>query len=433
MDTKDPKKVNFKKYLIPIVIALVGLLLWQILVLNLLEHGVIRSNLALIMLYGFVIVLAVALVFALKSFYSKIKLLMSGKSKEEADSVQNEKMAQMLERNDVVGNLARTMDSTINSFSDMLMGIRNAIGELGEVSEDFTNLFENISGLLSETNEAADVISGNTYTQGQNVLDMQEKVAEISMSIDSISQQMVTLTESAKSMLEYDRSALENMQQVIVLSKQGGETIGHVKEQADRTNESVLEIRTATQMISNITSQTNLLALNASIEAARAGEHGKGFAVVAEEIRALAEQSRESAEQINETVNKLINNSRDTVAATEQIFEAFAKQTDKISETEKILHLLNDEIDGVENEVVQASSEVQGLLAHKDAIEESSESLSHSAKENTQSVQVMLESMEHLKSIAEECKSEIERVVSVSEDLTEYAKRTERGIFKSGE
>ncbi|WP_242447990.1 methyl-accepting chemotaxis protein, partial [Bacillus thuringiensis] len=69
----------------------------------------------------------------------------------------------------------------------------------------------------------------------------------------------------------------------------------------------------ALDAITNIADQTNLLALNAAIEAARAGENGKGFAVVAEEVRDLAEKSKEFANEINHLIKNILHDTKATV------------------------------------------------------------------------------------------------------------------------
>ena len=123
-----------------------------------------------------------------------------------------------------------------------------------------------------------------------------------------------------------------------------------------------------TDIIADISNQTNLLALNASIEAARAGEHGRGFAVVAEQIRTLADQSRESTERINQLVADLMDKANVSVEITEKVSEAVSLQNEKIDQTKEIFTILNGEIGQVGSAIEGISSEVEELKNHSDNI-----------------------------------------------------------------
>lgn len=420
---EEKKKAIWGKVLFPLCILLAVIGIWEIAVLKLLEKGIVSTMLAAILLSLGTVVIFAEIFFVVKSLLDQIRAVVGGTEQGEPDGRIAEKAKRLAERDDELGEMMRTMQSSVTSFAQVLAGIQKAAGELGEASDSFKQISASMASALEQTGDAVESITGNTISQAEHTVDMKEKIEAISISIDRISENIESLAKSADSMKESNASAEKIMAELISISSESGKAIEDVRQQTDLTNNSAQQIRQATEIIAGISSQTNLLALNASIEAARAGEHGKGFAVVAEEIRTLADQSRESTEQINKIVNALIDNSNVSVQITQQVSEAFGRQNQKIQDTEEIFKSLNREIGIVGSSIGGIGTEVKDLEKHKNVMEKGITFLTDFAEQNAQNAEVTTENMEEFRQISDECEKTSKQIIAVSDELVDYIRR----------
>ena len=163
---------------------------------------------------------------------------------------------------------------------------------------------------------AEELMAGQSDRDREN----EENIKKLTSSIEEIASSTQTVYESveqvAKSASALAKAGQESVEQARFLQEKNADTIKVI------------------DFITNIAGQTNLLGLNAAIEAARAGEQGRGFAVVAEEVRKLAEQSREATEKIQATLNemnKAVEGISKSIETTGAISEQQAASTQEIT------------------------------------------------------------------------------------------------------
>lgn len=266
----------------------------------------------------------------------------------------------------------------------------NIIGNIKNTSETLVErigVVTQLSGQTSDgTNQIANAmteLSDGANTVAQNVQDINARVCDMDQIIGEISDNVKNLNEGAKQMSNANEEASNYIRNMDRSSQQTSEAVSNISASIASTNAAVGKIIEAINLITEIADQTNLLALNASIESARAGEAGKGFGVVAEEIKKLAEQSNDSAQEIASIVDDIKNQSENCVNMSAEVQDAINKEQELLKETMERFNVLDTEIGKAVSGIGSIDEMTKDLTNIKDVITSSVSDLSAVSEQNS--------------------------------------------------
>ena len=362
---------------------------------------------------------AITMFFLLKFITGKLLVVVKQLDKVAAGNLFMDRASKLADRSDEIGKIARSIRSLVGSFTNVIKRIMTAAERLFDFSKMFTNRFETITEAIANVNTAVDEIANGATSQAGETQAVNEKILNIGHAIEATTENVEMLAQSTQKMKDYNMTVNATLEELSAISAKTQQSVDAVQEQTNATNKSAMQIRSATDMITQIASQTNLLSLNASIEAARAGDAGRGFAVVADEIRKLADQSKESAAQITAIIGDLMKNSNNSVEIMKQMSESMNTQNEHLDATKNVFLSLNTEIDSVAGAVDSITGEVEQLDLLKNDVMSSVESLAAIAEENAASTQETSAAMQELNEIILECKEKTEEMVGLADDLME--------------
>ena len=267
---------------------------------------------------------------------------------------------------DEVGRLAIAINDLVAQMQIIIRAITEGCGQMEEKQADIISNVEKVNATADHTMRNLGVMSRGM----QLVTGAIEGVQQDTGVLDHTVENMLEVAQNGRNYAADIKEKAGKMKVTAVESKQEATLV--MKEIDTAMTESIdnsrqiHKITELTEEILGIAGTTNLLALNASIEAARAGEAGRGFAVVAEEIRKLADSSRESANNIQEISNRVVESVEELSENATRLLEFMntrvMKDYDALEDTGSNYHEAADHVDEMMNEFGQKIDELLSVL-----------------------------------------------------------------------
>ena len=317
-----------------------------------------------------------------------------------------------------------------SSINDMKYSLKILLTKISECSERVAASGEELTAGTQQTNDSInmvarsmEILTDDAATQSTTVQLLEDRTLDMREKIDGLRESAAHMDAAAKDTAQNAsvgklkvEAAINLMTEVNAQVNSSAQIVGELGKRSD-------EIGQIVETISGIAGQTNLLALNAAIEAARAGEHGRGFAVVSEEVRKLAEQSAEAAENITRLIATI---QEDTASAV----EAIEQSNHGVTEGRRAVEDTGTAFRSIESQVEKLTANVAVSLKHITAVNSSNEeifsavervrnianrssenagSISAATQEQTATMQEITDATKNLAELANDMQGEISR------------------------
>lgn len=323
-----------------------------------------------------------------------------------------------LKHNDEIGvmvkatrNLQENMKEALEQIRDNSQQVEKKCTILNGSAEDMAASSENVATSIQE-------VAKGINSESNDLIAITEEIERFSQELKEIVDSIRDVESNSKEINHMANGSNEHMADL-------GKSIIKIKrffqefsEKIDGLCKGIEKISSITNLINSISEQTNLLALNAAIEAARAGEAGRGFSVVAEEVRTLAEQTKESSIHINKLVGEILKDSKAIVSNTEVMNGEIGNQEKIIDEGIYAFASIIKAVENIIPKIEEVNGAINSINGKKDNILNSIENASAVSEEISASSEEISASSEEMNAIS----------VSVAEISSELKKSTKKVV-----
>lgn len=357
--------------------------------------------------------------------------------------------------------IGKSIKKASGNFSSVIQAISSGDFSLSLDEKDFSSLGKAAGNVNKLMNEVRSIVTGSygltksivqsSYEVDLSAKEASEAINEISRTIDDIASGATEQASEAQRGAEMAENL--SMQIAVVynsygevisetnnvnrLNKEGLESAKVLRNKSNEYNQSAEKIFISIENLTNtlkdigffvesiesIAEQTNLLALNAAIEAARAGEAGKGFAVVADEVRKLADQSKESTEKISVMMNNIHQDTKQAQEAIEVMKSVSMQQGEAVNQTDDSFSRIAGAVDSIVVKINEVNKAVAQMEKDKDKVVTAIEKISSVSQQTAASSEEVSATTESQLKIFEGMKNAADKLNGLSKEMDENLKK----------
>lgn len=277
--------------------------------------------------------------------------------------------------------------------------------ELGRLAQSFNQMKQSLAEFAVRINEIAGRLSDQSSTlaaQAQQTSagagETAAATGEIATTVDQVAQNAQEVARAASVMVSHAGTGQKGLERI---DREMAAIAGSTSDVQKSINDLAGDIKSVSRFVDIITSiadQTNLLALNAAIEAARAGEYGRGFSVVAEEVRKLAEESSQSAREIQQLITKVLSRS-------DQAVKVISTGVEKVVQGSKVVEEVSHSLASIIDLTGNLTEQVHSVAASAQQVSSGIQNVAATAEEQTAAMEEVTAAAESLNSLAVDLKN----------------------------
>ena len=282
---------------------------------------------------------------------------------------------------DEFGRLTRNVGGTVGNIRKLINHVAEVTHQVEACSTDVAEKSTNLKELANQVNESTARVSETVESEAMSAQKCVEEMDVLSQKIERAGKNIIGIRDFAVETSEAIAKNIESMNELVGKSESSSQIMASLLKEIESLEKQAAAVGEFIEVIGGIASQTNLLSLNASIEASRAGESGRGFSVVAEEIRKLADQTSQAANEIKKCAADINEQAGSTAGNIRRADEIVRSQNDISEGLIENLTTTRKEINDLMNKINDINNDMKDMSATRAVTIDSISNISASTEE----------------------------------------------------